>query len=425
MSYRPRVGRVNDANRMAGAGAPNMARRAKNVPADSTSWLLFGPKDAFVRHAAGPPVRIDAVSGRWLPAPLVFAAMAADGVVPDACDGLTWGCRRALLALRVVADDGGYRPSAAVVDATLRMSRRDGRRRAIYGELVRMARPWELRHPLADGRGNLGSINGDDAGSADYTELRLAPIAAELLGDAHDGATAPAVLPARFPNLLVNGSFAVATGAASHIPPHNLREVAGAAIELLHDPEVDVDGLLAHIAGPDFPTGGIVAADGLRDAYATGRGAITVRARAHVEPGRRGGESIVVTEIPFMVATGGRGGVIADIARGVKSGRIAGIADISDFSDELAGLRIVLDLEHGADPGRTLAELYEHTQLQVTFELKLVAAAADGAERAMSLRDVLAQFVEHRRRAVPAGVIEDELLQIAERYGDERRTTIA
>ena len=319
--------------------------------------------------------------------------MAADGVVPDVRDGLTPACRRALQALTAV-----FRPAARVVDDVLRASGRDGRRRAIYGELVRMARDWELRHPLVEARGNLGSINGDEAASADYTELRITEAGAEALAG-------------RLPNLLVNGSFAVASGAAPSVPPHNLREVAGAALALVEDPEIGVEGLLRQVRGPDFPTGAVIARAGLPELYETGRGTITMRARAAVERG-----AIVVGELPFGLVTGGRDGVLAEIVRAVRSRRIVGVGDIEDCSDERHGLRIVLELEPGASAAATLEQLFAHTRLQTTVELRLVAAV-EGAERTLTLRDAIAHWVAQLGSP-------QELHRIAERHGDERRTEI-
>ena len=355
--------------------------------------------------------------------------MAADGVVPDVRDGLTPGCRRALRALRAE-----FHGSARIVDDVLRRSRRDGGRRAIYGELVRMARDWELRHPLVDAQGDLGSINGDDAASAEYTLMRLGAAGGALLDDGvAAGSGDPPVLPAGFPNLLVNGSFSVATGGASSIPPHNLREVADATVALIDDPEIGVDGLMRHIGGPDFPTGGVVVADGLRDAYQTGRGELCVRARAHVETGPRG-DAIVVSELPFMVSTGGKGGVLAEIGQAAKRGRVAGVAGVEDRSDEHAGLRIVVGLAPGADAGGVLEGLFAHTSLERRRPLALVAAV-DGAERTLSLREAIGAYVEHRRAVVACrdgirdhgralAIVRDELLEVAERHGDARRSEI-
>lgn len=332
--------------------------------------------------------------------------MAADGVVPDVRDGLTPICRRALQAL-----GRELRDSTQVVDVALRRARRrDGGRRAIYGELVRMARDWELRHPLVEAEGNLGSLNGDGAASAEHTRMRLAPAGADAL---HGG----------FPNLLVNGSFSLATGPASSVPPHNLREVARAAIAFVNDPAIDVEGLMRHVTGPDFPTGGVVAGDGLRAIYETGRGEIAVRARAHVQPAERG-DAIVVSELPFMVGTGGKGGVLAETARAAKAGKIDGVAAIDDLSDERDGMRIVIRLAAGAPGDRALAQLFAHTQLERPYRVAFVAAAG-GCERTLSLRDLVEHHVEHRRaQLADAQLLRDELLEIAELHGDERRTEI-
>ena len=335
--------------------------------------------------------------------------------------------------------------SARAVDAVLRRGRVDGGRRAIYGELVRMARDWELRHPLVDGRGDLGSIDGDGAESADHTELRLTALGAELLRDtAHEGAQhAPdvaasgerRVLPARLPNLLVNGSFSLATGAASQIPPHNLREVVDAVIAYIGDPQIDTDGLMQHLPGPDFPTGAVVAGgQGLRDAYAGGRGAVTVRARIDLEPGPQQARVLVVSELPFMVSKGGRAGVLAEIRRAARGGKVRGVRAVEDRSDAAAGLRIVIEFAGDADPDAIVEQLHAHTRLQVTHELRLVASIG-GRARTISLPEAIGHYVEHRREVVArAGglrsedraldVVRRDLLDLAATHGDERRTEI-
>lgn len=355
--------------------------------------------------------------------------MAADGVVPDVRDGLTPGCRRALRAL-----DGEYRSSARIVDAVLSGSRREGGRRAIYGELVRMARDWELRHPLVDAQGDLGSITGEGAASADYMLMRLGAAGGALVDDGVAGSDDSPVLPARFPNLLVNGSFSIATGAASSVPPHNLREVAAATIALIDDPESDVDALMRHLGGPDFPTGGVIAGGGaLRAAYETGRGELRVRARTHVEAGD-GSAAIVVSELPFMVSTGGRDGVLAEIQRAAKRRTVGGIAALADRSDGTTGLRLVVELARDAVADRVLEQLFANTSLERRRPLALVASLG-GAERTLSLRAALAAYVEHRR-AVVAGrdgvrstgealaIVREELHEVAARHGDARRSEI-
>jgi len=357
--------------------------------------------------------------------------------------------RRALCELaQLRARTPAHVTSARTVDAVLSKGRVDGGRRAIYRELVRMASDWEVRHPLVDGLGFLGSIDGEGAASADYTQLRLGAVGGELLRDlADDDAEtetqtalqaqagrdgAPRVLPARFPNLLVNGSFS-ATEAASSVPPHNLREVVGAALAYADNPEIDTDGLMRHLPGPDFPTGAAVVADGLHDAYATGRGSIAVRATTRLDGGD-GPRAIVVTELPFMVSKGGRGGVVADIRRAARGRKVSGIQEIDDQSSAAHGLRIVVELVPGADPDAVLEALYEHTRLQRRLDLDLVAVV-EGQARRLSLRDVIGHYVEHRRAVVarrtgvrPAGrvldIVKDDLLDIAERHGDARRSEI-
>lgn len=364
----------------------------------------------------------------------------AQGVAPDVRDGLTATCRRALYEVALTAARTPLPvESSRIVDSVLRKGHVDGGRRAIYLELVRMARDWEMRHPLVDAQGDLGSIDGDDAVSADYSEMRLASLGGELLRDTGEelaatgagalASVAPAVLPARLPNLLVNGSFSAATGSASCIPPHNLREVVDATLAYIDDPQIDVAGLMRHLPGPDFPTGGVVLADGLHEAYATGRGAFAIRARTTTEPG-----AIVVSELPFMMRKGGRGGVVADIRRAMRSRKVRGVQRIDDQSGASSGLRLVLELRRGADPEVVLEELYAHTRLQTTCLLRLVASIA-GEARTITLRDAVAQYVAHRREVVTRSglraddrdldIVRADLLDVAERHADERRSEIA
>ncbi len=349
----------------------------------------------------------------------------ADGVAPDVRDGLTPIARRALGEL-AQARSPGHVKSARTVDGVLGRGRVDGGRRAIYRELVRMARDWEMRHPLVDGLGHLGSIDGDGPESADYTAMRLAPAGEDALDDA------------RFPTLLVNGSFGVECRGASSVPPHNLREVADAVIAYIDDPGIDTEALQCHLPGPDFPTGAVVlAGDGLRAAYATGHGAVTVRARAEVQalPGSPA-QALVVSELPFMIAKGGRGGVLAEIRRATRGKRCAvrGIRSVEDRSSAEEGLRIVVELEREADPEDVLQQLHTNTPLQATLALRLVATVA-GEARPIGLRDAIGHYVEHRRDLVARhtglrsqdsvlAIVRDDLLRIAERHGDERRTQI-
>src|SRR5215213_10064242 len=249
---------------------------------------------------------------------------------------------------------------------------------AIYDALVRLAQDFSMRHPLVDGQGNFGSIDDDPAAAMRYTEARLTRLATEMLRDIdmdtvdfvpnYDGRKQePLVLPARFPNLLVNGSSGIAVGMATNIPPHNLREVTDAVVALIDDPDISLDGLMQHIHGPDFPTAGIILGrQGIRDAYETGRGRVRVRAKAHTEDLGRGKEAIIVTELPYMVKKGGDGGVIKKIADLVHEKRLTGIANLEDQSDR-RGMRIVVELKRDAIPEVVLNQLYKHTQMQATF----------------------------------------------------------
>ncbi|MCD6726300.1 MAG: DNA gyrase subunit A [Solirubrobacteraceae bacterium] len=281
---------------------------------------------------------------------------------------------------------------------------------AIYDALVRMAQDFSMRYPLVDGQGNFGSIDDDPAAAMRYTEARLTRLATEMLRDLdmdtvdfapnYNGERQePLVLPARFPNLLVNGSSGIAVGMATHIPPHNLREVIAATIALIDDPELSTEGLLAYVKGPDFPTGGtILGRQGIRDAYETGRGRVRVRARAHIEPLSQGKEAIVVTELPFMVKKGGDGGLIQKIADLVHDKKLTDITDLRDESDR-NGMRLVIELKRDAIPKVVLNQLYKHTSMQSTFGVNAVALV-DGVPRTLPLREILAAYLTHQREVV-------------------------
>ena len=281
---------------------------------------------------------------------------------------------------------------------------------SIYDTLARMAQDFSMRHRLVDGHGNFGNIDGWGAAAMRYTEARLDRLAAEMLRDidaetvdfapTYDGTRQePVVLPARFPNLLVNGGTGIAVGMATNIPPHNLREVVAATIAYIDDPDIDVDGLMQHITGPDFPTAGLILGrGGIRDAYATGRGRVRVQAKAHIEPIGQGKEAIIVTELPFAVRKGGDGGVIEKIADLVGEKKIAEIADIRDESDR-RGMRMVIELKRGVIPKVVLNKLYKHTALQTTFGVNMVALV-DGVPRTLSLREIIGHYVDHQRDVI-------------------------
>jgi DNA gyrase subunit A len=281
---------------------------------------------------------------------------------------------------------------------------------AIYDALVRLAQDFSMRYPLVDGHGNFGNIDGYSAAAMRYTEARLEKLATEMLRDldadtvdfapTYDGTRQePVVLPARFPNLLVNGSSGIAVGMATNIPPHNLREVIGATIAYIEDPSIDVDGLMKHIKGPDFPTAGtILGREGIRDAYATGRGRVRVQAQAHIEPIGQGKEAIIVTELPYQVRRDGEGGVMLKIRDLVLEKKIPEISDLRNESDR-HGMRIVIELKRDAIPKVVLNKLYKHTPLQTTFGVNMVALV-DNVPRTLSLREVIGHYVDHQREVI-------------------------
>jgi len=331
--------------------------------------------------------------------------------LPDVRDGLKPVHRRVLYAMNELGlgPTRSYAKCAKIVGEVMGNYHPHGDS-AIYDALVRMAQEFSMRNELVDGQGNFGSVDDDPAAAMRYTEARLARIATEMLRDLdmdtvdfapnYDGSRRePLVLPARFPNLLVNGSSGIAVGMATNIPPHNLREVIGATIAYIDDRDVDLDGLMAHIKGPDFPTGGIILGHGgIRDAYETGRGRVRIQARAHIEPLKQGKEAIVVTELPFMVKKGGDGGLISKIADLVHEKRISEISDLRDESDK-RGMRLVIELKRDAIPKVVLNKLYKHTPMQSTFGVNMVALV-DNVPRTLNLRAVIHNYVAHQREVI-------------------------
>jgi DNA gyrase subunit A len=331
--------------------------------------------------------------------------------LPDVRDGLKPVHRRVLH----VMNENGLQPSrkhvkcAQIVGDVMGKYHPHGDQ-SIYDTLVRLAQSFSMRYKLVDGHGNFGNIDGWPAAAMRYTEARLEKLATEMLRDidqdtvdfipTYDGNTRePVVLPARFPNLLVNGSSGIAVGMATNIPPHNLREVVAATIAYIDDPSIDLDGLMQHIKGPDFPTSGtILGRDGIRDAYATGRGRVRVQGKAHIEPIGQGKEAIIVTELPFQVRKGGDGGLIEKLSNLVEEKKIPEISDLRDESDR-RGMRIVIELKREAIPKVVLNKLYKHTPLQTTFGVNMVALV-DNVPRTLSLREVLGHYVDHQREVV-------------------------
>jgi DNA gyrase subunit A len=335
--------------------------------------------------------------------------------LPDVRDGLKPVHRRVLYAMHEDGLQPGrpYKKSAATVGTVMSRYHPHGDS-AIYDTLVRMAQPFSLRYPLVDGQGNFGSIDGDPAAAMRYSEARLSRMATELLRDIDadtvdfepnydESRRQPSVLPSRFPNLLVNGSAGIAVGMATNIPPHNLGEVIDGIVAMIDDPSIDVERLLRHIKGPDFPTGGyIVGRSGIRDAYRSGRGRIVMRARAHIEELRGGKSAIIVTELPYGVKKGGEGGVIEKIAELVESKVLNEIPmtddALADHSDK-DGMRIYIELKREAVPQVALNKLFKHTPLQTSFGYNAVALVG-GVPKTLSLLELIRHYLDFQREVV-------------------------
>jgi len=331
--------------------------------------------------------------------------------LPDVRDGLKPVHRRVLYGMSElgVGPTRPYAKCARIVGEVMGNYHPHGDS-SIYDALVRMAQPFSMRYELVDGQGNFGSVDDDPPAAMRYTEARLSRIAMEMLRDLdsdtvdftpnYDGRTQePLVLPARFPNLLVNGSAGIAVGMATNIPPHNLGEVIAATIAYIDDPSIDAEGLMRHIKGPDFPTGGVILGrQGIRAAYDTGRGRVRVRARAHIEELPRGKEAIIVTELPYQVRKGGEGGLIMKIADLVRDKKISEISNLEDQSDR-RGMRLVIELKRDVIPEVVLNKLYKHTPMQSTFGVNMVALV-DNVPRTLNLKSVIHNYVQHQREVI-------------------------
>src|SRR4051812_10852480 len=347
--------------------------------------------------------------------------------LPDVRDGLKPVHRRVLYSMWTNGNRPGrpYVKSANIVGYVMGNFHPHGDS-AIYDTLVRMAQPFSLRYPLVDGQGNFGSIDDDPAAAtqgnrawphhAPPAAMRspgppLARLAEEMLRELDsdpvdfepnydESKQIAKVLPARFPNLLVNGSSGIAVGMATNIPPHNLREVTDAVIAFIDNRDITVEELIQkHVKGPDFPTGGVILGrQGIRDAYATGRGRVRVRAKAHIEDIGRGKEAIIVTELPFMVKKGGEGGLMTKIRDLVVDKKITEVSNLEDHTDK-RGMRLVIELKRDANPKVVLNKLYKHTPMQNTFGVNMVALV-DGVPKTLNLREVIHHYVEHQREVV-------------------------
>jgi DNA gyrase subunit A len=331
--------------------------------------------------------------------------------LPDVRDGLKPVHRRVLYGMHEAGmqPNRPYKKCARIVGDVMGSYHPHGDA-AIYDTLVRMAQPFSLRYPLVDGQGNFGNLDDDPPAAMRYTECRLSRIATEMLRDIDadtvdfkpnydESRREPTVLPARFPNLLVNGSAGIAVGMATNMPPHRLGEVVDSIVQLIDKPDANVDDLMKHVKGPDFPTGGIIVGrEGIRDAYRTGRGRIVMRARAHIEELRGGKTAIIVNELPYGVKKGGDSGVIAKIADLYKDKVLTEITAVEDYSDR-TGMRIQVDLKREAIPQVVLNKLFKHTPLQTTFGYNAVALV-DGVPRTLSLLELVHHYLDYQREVV-------------------------
>ncbi len=329
--------------------------------------------------------------------------------LPDVRDGLKPVHRRVLYAMHELSNDWNrpYKKSARIVGDVIGKYHPHGDT-AVYDTIVRMAQPFSLRYMLVDGQGNFGSIDGDNAAAMRYTEIRMSRIAHELLADLdkntvdfgpnYDGSEQePLILPAKIPNLLINGSSGIAVGMATNIPPHNISEVVDACLLLLSDPDIDINGLMACIPAPDFPTAGIIyGVSGIKDGYQTGRGRVVMRARTHFEELDKGNRHcIIIDELPYQV---NKTNLLVRIGELVRDKKIEGISDLRDESDK-SGMRVVIELKRGEMPEVILNNLYKETQMQDTFGINMVALV-DGQPRLLNLKQMLDYFLRHRREVI-------------------------
>ena len=336
----------------------------------------------------------------------------ASRALPDVRDGLKPVQRRILYSMIELNNgpDKPHRKCARIVGDTMGKYHPHGDS-SIYGALVNMAQDWSTRYPLVDGHGNFGSVDGDGAAAMRYTEARLSKISMELTADINKNTVdfepnfdetekEPVVLPARFPNLLVNGTSGIAVGMATNIPPHNLREVIGAVVKIIDDQlenkETSIEDIMKIVKGPDFPTGAtILGTRGINEAYRTGRGKIVVRAVSNIETMANGKSRIIVTELPYMV---NKARLISKIADLVKEKRVDGIVDLSDQSSR-EGMRICIELRRDANANVILNQLYKHTQLQDTFGV-IMLALVNGEPKVLSLRDMLGYYLKHQEEVI-------------------------
>ena len=336
--------------------------------------------------------------------------------LPDVRDGLKPVHRRVLYAMKVLGNDYNkpYKKSARVVGDVIGKYHPHGDT-AVYDTIVRMAQSFSMRYMMVDGQGNFGSIDGDSPAAMRYTEVRMAKISHEILADLdketvdfienYDGSESePSVMPTKFPNLLINGSSGIAVGMATNIPPHNLSEVISACLAMIDNPAIEIKELMEHVPGPDFPTAGIInGAQGIHEAYATGRGRVHIRGKVDIEPiGKKNREAIIVKELPYQV---NKARLIEKIAELVRDKKIEGITELRDESDK-DGMRIVIELRQGEVVDVVLNNLYKQTSLQTVFGINMVALH-DGQPKLLNLKQVLEAFISHRREVVTRRTIYD------------------
>lgn len=329
--------------------------------------------------------------------------------LPDVRDGLKPVHRRVLFAMSELGNDWNkpYKKSARVVGDVIGKYHPHGDT-AVYDTIVRMAQPFSMRYMLIDGQGNFGSVDGDMAAAMRYTEVRMSKVAHALLADLEKETVdfspnydetefAPVVLPSRIPNLLINGSSGIAVGMATNIPPHNLTEVVNACIALVEEPDLTLEDIMGYVPGPDFPTAAIINGKaGILEAYRTGRGRISIRARTEIETDSHSGrQAIIINELPYQV---NKARLVEKIAELVRDKKIEGISGLRDESDK-QGMRVVIELKRGEVAEVVLNNLYAHTQMQNVFGINMVALV-DGQPRTLNLKQILEYFIKHRREVV-------------------------
>ncbi|MFH1709613.1 MAG: DNA gyrase subunit A [bacterium] len=367
------------------------------------------PEQAASPPPKGPRIVPTMIEGEMRSSYIDYAMSVIVGrALPDIRDGLKPVHRRILFAM----DELGLRPgkphkkSARIVGEVLGKYHPHGDT-AVYDSMVRMAQDFSLRYMLVDGQGNFGSVDGDSPAAMRYTEARLAHAAAEMLADIEketvnfvpnfdESLKEPSVLPSKIPNLIINGSSGIAVGMATNIPPHNLSEVVDGTVAYIDNPEISIKELNGFIKGPDFPTGGIICGhSGITDAYATGRGLLTLRAKTDEEKTRTGKEVIIIKELPYMV---NKAQLVEKIANCVKEKQITGITDLRDESDR-EGMRVYIELKHGANKDVILNQLFKHTDMQTTFGVNLLALVG-GEPKVLTLKDMIVEYVKHREEII-------------------------